>query len=439
MKEYRKFILFIILLAVIAFAIEISIPKKFIWVPTYSHTDKQPFGSYVFDDVVGSSLKNGYAVSQKSFYQLDKDSFSTSPRSLLITAESIYLQENDIQSIFSLLGKGNKIMLVNSYFPYYLCDTLEIHDNSSYFPIKQLKESILQKSVGRDTLFLADSTDSWTAYQFYPQLCKGYFYRERNNFRDPLPTWSSYIRDSIEYVQKGISDTIPRWIDSLDIQVLAEDTSYYPVAIKIPIHKGELYLVANPLIFTNYGMLDENNAGYIFGILSHISDYPIIRSEAYNSPAYRMQGESPFRYFIGQRPLRWCLYLTVLCILLFMCFTAKRRQRVIPVIEPPVNRTLEFVELIGTLYSQRKDYTDLTLKKYIYFAEQLKRLTHIDIEAEELSAELCNRVSNKTGIEANTIHRLLSELTQLKQGKTVDEEQMKDYINRMNEILNHSR
>ena len=122
-----------------------------------------------------------------------------------------------------------------------------------------------------------------------------------------------------------------------------------------------------------------------------------------------------------------------------MSFTAKRRQRIIPVIKPSINRTLEFVNLIGTLYAQHKDYTDLTLKKYIYFVEQLKRNTYIDIEAEELSPDLCNRLSNKTGIEAETLYRLLSELALLKRGEIVNEKQMKDYINRMNEILNHSR
>ncbi len=37
--------------------------------------------------------------------------------------------------------------------------------------------------------------------------------------------------------------------------------------------------------------------------------------------------QSPFRYFLAHEPLRWALYLTMITIILFMIFTAKRRQR----------------------------------------------------------------------------------------------------------------
>lgn len=67
---------------------------------------------------------------------------------------------------------------------------------------------------------------------------------------------------------------------------------------------------------------------------------------------------SPFRYFLSQPPLRWALYLSMASILLFMIFTARRKQRAIPVIREPENKSLEFVELIGTLYYQKKDHAD---------------------------------------------------------------------------------
>lgn len=65
--------------------------------------------------------------------------------------------------------------------------------------------------------------------------------------------------------------------------------------------------------------------------------------------------QSPFRYLLAHQPLRWALYLTMITIILFMIFTAKRRQRAIPVIQEPANKSLEFTELIGTLYFQKKE------------------------------------------------------------------------------------
>ena len=34
------------------FAIEYHLPKKFVWVPTFSHYDEQPFGCAVFDSLL---------------------------------------------------------------------------------------------------------------------------------------------------------------------------------------------------------------------------------------------------------------------------------------------------------------------------------------------------------------------------------------------------
>lgn len=476
MKGNIKFILFIVLLLIIAVAIEMSLPRKFSWEPTFSQYDKEPFGSFIFDDVLRSSLKNGYSLSDKTFYQLANDS-TEELRSILSFAENQRLSKIDVNAILKMVNEGNKIMLGSSYLSYLLSDTLAIEHESSYFNIRYLKRYATLNVVSRDTLTLQDSAFKKRIYSFYTQINTGYFYRNATKFRKSIPedlplraqikVEPRYPRmkeakedtDSVVITLAGkdetvevdstvrvktavhriLKDTIPVWADSLVIRPLACDTAGYPVALEISLGEGKLYLIANPLIFTNYGMLDHDNAGYIFSLLSYIDDLPVTRTESYVQSRHSQEADTPLRYFLSEKALRWSLYLLLAGILLFMIFTAKRKQRIIPVIEPPVNKTVEFTELIGTLYFQRKDYTDLTLKKYIYFAEQLKRNTYIDIEAEEITSDLCIRLSNKTGIDAEKLNRLLSELHQLKQGGEVGEEQMKDYINRMNEVLNNSR
>ena len=95
--------------------------------------------------------------------------------------------------------------------------------------------------------------------------------------------------------------------------------------------------------FTNYGMLTGNLSGYIFRLMSQMEDLPWSALRCIWRCQIRMWAvrnqESPFRYFLEQPPLRWALYLTVLTILIFMLFTARRRQRVIPVVEKPKNKS----------------------------------------------------------------------------------------------------
>ena len=88
----------------------------------------------------------------------------------------------------------------------------------------------------------------------------------------------------------------------------------------------------------------------------------------------------------------------MLVLVLFMVFTARRRQRAIPVIREPANRNLEFAELIGTLYYQKKNHADLVRKKFIYFAESLRRNIQVDVEDDSDDNALSRRISGKQGL-----------------------------------------
>lgn len=206
------------------------------------------------------------------------------------------------------------------------------------------------------------------------------------------------------------------------------------LALRHPVGKGEIVLISTPLLFTNYGVLDKNNAAYIFRLLSPAKDLPLYRTEAYNKSEYEQR--SPFRYFLSQPPLRWGLYLTMIALVLFMAFTARRRQRPIPVIRQPENKTLEFTELIGTLYFQKKNHADLVRKKFTYFAEALRRNIQVDVEEEVDEGTLYRKIANKTGMEEEKIARLFAGLRSVIKGeRNVSEQEMKDYIDGMNEIL----
>ena len=126
----------------------------------------------------------------------------------------------------------------------------------------------------------------------------------------------------------------------------------------------------------------------------------------------------------------------MIALVLFMVFTARRRQRPIPVIRQPENKTLEFTELIGTLYFQRKNHADLVRKKFTYFAEALRRNIQVDVEEETDEGILYRKVAGKTGMEEEKIARLFDALRPVLKGeRNVTEQEMKDYIDGMNEIL----
>ena len=68
MKGNKIYLLLLFAFLVLVFVYQYFAPKEFVWNPTFSRYDKQPFGSYVFDDVMSTSFAD-YTVENKTFYQ----------------------------------------------------------------------------------------------------------------------------------------------------------------------------------------------------------------------------------------------------------------------------------------------------------------------------------------------------------------------------------
>ena len=124
MTNRTKFIIGILLLLGIIFAIEYRMTKKFVWIPTYSHTDAQPFGCMLFDSVMQASLPNGYTISKKTIWQMRHDSVFTKKKSILIATDD-FIYNSDIRDIFGLVEDGHTILLAAKRLNY-LTDTLQI-------------------------------------------------------------------------------------------------------------------------------------------------------------------------------------------------------------------------------------------------------------------------------------------------------------------------
>ena len=88
-------------------------------------------------------------------------------------------------------------------------------------------------------------------------------------------------------------------------------------------------------------------------------------------------------------------------------FYARRRQRVIPVVEEPKNRSIEFVKLIGTLYYQKHINHDLLQKKYAYFTETLRRLMMVDVEDTETRKDDVAQIALRAGMPEAEVRMIL--------------------------------
>ena len=119
-----------------------------------------------------------------------------------------------------------------------------------------------------------------------------------------------------------------------------------------------------------------------------------------------------------------------------MFFTARRRQRVIPVVAAPVNRNLEFVRILGTIYFRNHDNHDLLCKKYTYFREELRRTLLIDIEDKRSEQSNVRNLSQRTGLPEETVSETLLLLRTLTaEGAQVSNQQLTEAVSKVDEII----
>ncbi len=165
---------------------------------------------------------------------------------------------------------------------------------------------------------------------------------------------------------------------------------------------GAFYIHTAPRAFTNYNLVTDDNAGYAFAVLSHLPVQATLWDAYYKIG--RQGQQTPLRYILREPALRWAYGLTMIGVLLFMGFRARRRQRIIPVIAPLKNTTLEFARTVGRLYHQRGDHKDLAQKKIQYFLDYLR--THLQVDTQTLSPALAHTVAQRAGLEEIRITKL---------------------------------
>lgn len=459
MKSSRNFLFAMLVLFVLFCLLQVNLPKKFVWSPTFSHVDKQPFGCFVFDSVLTQSLPNGYHVTKKTFFQLDQE-HAKEKISVLMVVDQQNLKQLDVKYLCNIARRGGKVMVVasSSFDDGRNADTVVVDElertfnvrieDGTYFSLRGILAGLKAHDNDMyDTIYWNNRETMYAAqsYRMFYNMVGGTL------FVDSVPkvkrlayTLSTagydYKLDSLYVGDFTGFDTIvdeKERIERIDTFAIKK----VPTAVSVPYGKGEVIFVSSPLLFTNYGMLEGNTFVYIFRLMSYLADLPVYRTEAYvKTDAMLVAEQSPFREFIKRPPLRWALYLALLGVVLFMIFTARRRQRVIPIMSKPANRSLEFIQLIGTLYYQRKDHVDLVRKKFKLFAEELRKTAGVDISDVNTDDREYLLLAEKTGMNSDRLKKVIRQIRLVLHSEgNISVEEMRSLIDAMDTIVRHAK
>lgn len=388
--------------------------REYEWDPTFGARDDEPFGCKLFDQMASRSMGDRYLVDTKLTTLNDLRSTQyDKPQGWIFMDYKMFLSARETNTILSMARRGDCILLGSNTFSKELRDSIHLSLSYSHglSDADKLKEAMKQHDKS-NFLIWKEKKDTFA-------------------FHDLL------ANNTMRITKKDMPHHV--------LAYMAEDATQNDhhkkpadrcVAISIPIGKGELIVVNTPLIFTNYGMLSERGAEYIFRFLSRFGNKPVHRIQL--STIKKIQeGDSlaMLEYIKSQPPLWWAWCLTISLIVLFMLTTARRRQRVIPVKTPPANHAVEFVRLIGTLYSLQNNHADLLGKKYHYTVERLRRELHIDISNEQEDRQSADVIAMNSQLSTDEAVAIIQETRQqVESGDDLSARKMRQLVDRLNSL-----
>ena len=388
-KKDWKYIAFFVGAIIVVILSEVFTPKPIDWTKTYGKSDKNPYGNYVLfnqlADIFGDEQIN---VNKITAYEATEQEEWEGYKTVIYINEEFNPSELELEALSNWVANGNTAFVAATDFQGAFADTFNIETSRRYFQYQLNEDNEIEGELNLENVGMNF---------VHPNLKKdqAYFYKRG--------TTSNYFMENRmeEYT------------------LLGEDEELNAHYIRIAHGAGHFYLHSNPLVFTNYNMLN-NNGKYISSAFSYLPKGPVIWDEYYKSG--RGGATTPLRYILSQSPLRWAWFLALGTLIFFVLFNIKRKQRIIPIVTPPSNTTLEFVETIGKLYYQNKDHKDLVVKKIRYFKEYIRQhffLTMQHWDTHELAA-----LSAKSGLTQEQVSVIGKFILSLKGKQVITEQEL---------------
>ncbi len=419
MKKDWKYILYLTLAFGIFLAVKLSRPKEFDWTPTYASEDKNPFGAYVLRELL-PPLFNGHRVqvTNKTLYEL-RDSLKAH-QNILILAHSYSADAAEVKVLLDHVHAGGTAFIGAQSFHGKLADTLQLRTYDYLF---------------RDGMYSKRKDSSYVKFvNAHLDTLAHFGFRRDNihNYFEAPDTTNGFVsglgeRDSVDILQaKGLL---------AKTTVIASNDLGKPILINVRWGKGSFIICSTPLAFTNIYALKNNNSKFISEALSYLPADDLTWSEYYSIG--RLESGSPLRFILTHDPLAWAYYITVIALLLFMTFEAKRKQRIIPIINPLTNSSLEFVSTVGNLYFSRGDHKNIAEKKIIFFYDHVRAKYSLNPAAG--GENFISLLSKKSGKNEVQVRRLFELIRDIQSKRPVSEAELRLLNDEMEKFMGTSK
>jgi hypothetical protein len=385
----NKVVLIVIGVMLLAIAVAIyTWPKQDSWYLTLQENDN-PYDVNFFYELIEESNEVVKVENLDDFYDKSLNQKDTNSNLLKITY-SLDLDSTEVEELLTYAANGNKAFIVTKYPPKLLLARL-------YYPAERMAALYRVKNLP-DYWEWEDETLDYDSLHEASQVIE----RDLDRF---FSTSSFNTIDTVAAVFNGLETNLHYKIsednayaydynyftfsDSLNFrrQSLGE-IDRYENFFKVRVGDGAIYFHSTPMAFTNYHLYRKETFNYCSAFVNEFNSgdvnidvfnhyYRQDFNDSFRNSRNPNLPSSPLAFILSIAALKWAWYLILVGLLGFVIFRSKRNQRIIPVIAPVKNNSLEFSKTVGRLFYKERNHKRMAQEICQYFFNFLRKRYHI--------------------------------------------------------------
>lgn len=364
-------------------------PSPINWEMNFDKGYTSPYGCKVVYEMLESIFPGKSVITNSVSFYVGLQEDSIHPQNLIVITNDFSPDKLDIEKLLNFVSKGNNLFVSSYSFAQAFSDTLKFQLNQPIF------DTTLFKTVKEELKLVACQTNKEESFIFQKKLPDLYF--------------NSY--------------------DSSKTDILGSDNQKKANFICMNYSQGKIYLHCQPVVFSNYHILYSNYT-YACNALSYL---PVINTvwDQYYKPN-KFINTSPVRFILCNLSLKAAYFILLTTILIYIIVGTKRKQRVIPLIQPLQNTSLHFIKTVGGFYYKSQNHTEIARKKSIYFLEYIRNRYYLKItDNSNTSIQL---LVQKSGVDIHLVEKLLNNIYSINKNQELSKESLIEFHQRIEEF-----
>lgn len=394
--------------------------KRFDWSEHYEAESEDPFGTLIIHEVLSDYFPNN------AFTEIKESLFEELPTgkdvksNYVFIGESMFLDSANVNSLLNYVREGNTAFISSKTIPFDL--------------MVELYKEECNNQPWNDYATMADTL---VVFNFlHPQLKD-----EGNPYL--FTSGGELISYGWNYIDSNYFCEEPH--SMIQLGIVNDQVNF--VKKEYGFNGGTFYLHTTPMNFTNMAMLEKTDLIYANKVFSHLNEGDIYWDEysrmgegfgrAYNQKRgggvnRTIASEESLKYILAQPSLAWAWYLMIGIGFLYLFFRAKRKQRIIPVLERNENTSFEFISTIGRLYFLQNDHKKLCQQKMKLFYAYIR--DRYNLNTTKVDEDFMIKLTAKSEVPSPVLDKIFDFYKNIKSSPFVSEQTLIDFHLRMDEF-----